>query len=127
MKADATSVEAGINQVLVKGTCPVCGSLKDFQWTLVETTRPQPDLRLCNFHGWAMARARGKLSPSTPGETVTNVFLEMRKKPLAGKVSSEPPGPRRGGRPIAGTGAKTAGNDVRTMDEDPGNALSRSC
>jgi hypothetical protein len=89
MKAEATSVGASINQALVKGTCPVCGILKDFQWTLVETARPQPDLRLCNFHGWAMARSRGKLSRSTPGETVTNVFLEMLKKPLAGKVSSD--------------------------------------
>jgi len=89
MKAEATSIGASINQALVKGTCPVCGILKDFQWTLVETARPQSDLRLCNFHGWAMARSRGKLSRSTPGETVTNVFLEMLKKPLAGKVSSD--------------------------------------
>ena len=89
MKAEATSVGASINQALVKGTCPVCGILKDFQRTLAETTRPQPDLRLCNFHGWAMARSRGKLSRSTPGETATNVFLEMLKKPLAGKVSSD--------------------------------------
>jgi hypothetical protein len=89
MKAEATSAGASIDQALVKGTCPVCGILKDFQWTLVETTRPQPDLRLCNFHGRAMARSRGKLSRSTPEETVTNVFLEMLKKPLAGKVSSD--------------------------------------
>jgi len=89
MTTEATSVGAGINHALVKGTCPVCGILKDFQWTLVETTHPRPDLRLCNFHGWAMARSRGKLSRSTPGETVTNVFLEMLKKPLTGKVSSD--------------------------------------
>jgi len=89
MRAEATSVEANLNQALVKGTCPVCGILKDFQWTLVETTRPQPDLRLCNFHGWALVRSRGKLSRSTPGENATNVFLEMLKKPLAGKVSSD--------------------------------------
>lgn len=89
MKTEDTSVGASINQALIKGTCPVCSILKDFQWTLVETARPQPDLRLCNFHGWAMARSRGKLSRSTPGETVTNVFLEMLKKPLAGKVSSD--------------------------------------
>lgn len=89
MKAEATSVGASINQALVKGTCPVCGILKDFQWTLVETARPEPNLRLCNFHGWAMARSRGKLSRATPGETVTSVFLGMLKKPLAGKVSSD--------------------------------------
>jgi hypothetical protein len=89
MKAEAIPVGTSINRALVKGTCPVCGILKEFQWTLVETTRPQPDLRLCNFHGWAMARSRGKPSRSTPGETVANVFLEMLKKPLAGKVGSD--------------------------------------
>jgi len=89
MKAEAISTAVGINQALTKGSCPVCGLLKDFQWTLTETTLPAADLRLCNFHGWALARSRGKLSRSTPGEAVANVFLEMLKKPLAGKVSSD--------------------------------------
>lgn len=89
MKAEASTAGASVSQALTKGACPICGILKDFQWTLAETARPQPDLRLCNFHGWALARSRGKLSRSTPGESVTNVFLEMLKKPLAGKVSSE--------------------------------------
>jgi hypothetical protein len=89
MKAEAISTGIGINQALTKGSCPVCGMLKDFQWTLTETTHPQADLRLCNFHGWALARSRGKLSRSTPGEAVTNVFLAMLKEPLTGKVGSE--------------------------------------
>ena len=89
MKAEAIATGVGINQALTKGACPVCGSLKDFQWTLTETTHPQADLRLCNFHGWALARSRGKLSRSTPGESVTNVFLGMLKKPLMGKVGSD--------------------------------------
>ena len=89
MKADAISPGVGINQALTKGSCPVCGLLKDFQWTLTETTHPQVDLHLCNFHGWALARSRGKLSRSTPGESVTNVFLAMLKKPLTGKVSTD--------------------------------------
>ncbi len=89
MKTETTSAGASINQALTKGTCPVCGILKDFQWTLTETTHPQPHLRLCNFHGWALARSRGKLSRSTPGESVTNVFLELLKKPLTGKVGSD--------------------------------------
>jgi hypothetical protein len=84
-----TSASASMNQALTKGTCPVCGILKDFQWTVTETTHPRADLRLCNFHGWALARSRGKLSRSTPGESVTNVFLELLKKPLTGKVSSD--------------------------------------
>lgn len=76
MKTEATSTSTSINQALTRGTCPVCGILKDFQWTLTETTRPEPDLRVCNFHGWALVQSRGKLSRSTPGESVTNVFLD---------------------------------------------------
>lgn len=89
MKAEAISAGASINEALTKGSCPVCGILKDFQWTLTETTQPQADLRLCNFHGWALVRSRGKLSRSTPGECVTNVFLAMLKKPPAAKVGTD--------------------------------------
>jgi hypothetical protein len=89
MKAEASTPGTNVNQAFPKGMCPICAILKDFQWTLAETARPQPDLRLCNFHGWALARSRGKLSRSTPGESVTDVFLEMLRGPLAGKVSSE--------------------------------------
>ncbi len=89
MKAEASTAGANVSQALTKGTCPICAILKDFQWTLVETTRPQSDLRVCNFHGWALARSRAKLSRSTPGESVTTVFLEMLKPPLVGKVNSE--------------------------------------
>jgi len=88
MKAEALTPGANVSQALTKGACPICGILKDFQWILVETTRPQSDLRVCNFHGWALARSRAKISRSTPGESVTNVFLEMLKPPLVGKVNS---------------------------------------
>ena len=40
MRAEATLVGASINQELIKGTCPVCGILKDFQWTLAWHNRP---------------------------------------------------------------------------------------
>jgi hypothetical protein len=83
------STGASVSQALTKGACPICGILKDFQWTLVETARPLAGLRLCNFHGWALARSRGKLSRATPGESVTVVFLEMLKGPLTGKVTGE--------------------------------------
>jgi hypothetical protein len=89
MKAEVSAPGASLSQTLIKGACPICGILKDFQWTLTETARPQADLRVCNFHGWALARSRGKLSRSTPGESVTNVFLGMLKGPLTGKVSSD--------------------------------------
>jgi hypothetical protein len=88
MKAEALTPGANVSQALTKGVCPICGILKDFQWILVETTRAQSDLRVCNFHGWALARSRAKISRSTPGESVTNVFLEMLKPPLVGKVDS---------------------------------------
>ncbi len=80
MKAEALAPGANVSQALTKGTCPICAILKDFQWTLVET-RPQSDLRVCNSHGWALAGSTAKLSRSTPGESVTNVFLEMLKPP----------------------------------------------
>jgi hypothetical protein len=89
MKAEASMQGSSLSHVLTRGACPICGILKDFQWTLAEAARPQSDLQLCNFHGWALARSRGKLSRSTPGESVTNVFLEMLKSPLTGKVNSE--------------------------------------
>lgn len=88
MKAVASAPGANVNQPLTKGACPICAILKDFQWTLAETARPQSDLRVCNFHGWAVARSRAKISRSTPGESVTNVLLEMLKPPLVGKVNS---------------------------------------
>lgn len=89
MKTATSMSAASVSQALTKGTCPICAILKDFQWTLAETTEPQPDLRLCNFHVWALARSRDKLSRSTPGETVTGVFLEILKGPLTSKASSE--------------------------------------
>lgn len=89
MKAESSTSPPTISQALAKGTCPICEILKDFQWTLTETTRPDPNLRVCNFHVWALARSRGKLSRSTPGETVSAVLLSLLKGPLTGKVNSE--------------------------------------
>jgi hypothetical protein len=89
MKAESSTPGTSVSQALTKGACPICGILKDFQWTLAETVRPQVDLRLCNFHVWALARSRDKLSRSTPGEIVSAVFLEMLKRPLVGKVGSD--------------------------------------
>jgi hypothetical protein len=89
MKAESSTSATSVSLALTKGTCPICEILKDFQWTLAEAARPQANLRLCNFHVWALARSRGKLSRSTPGESVTNVLLEMLKGPLVGKASSE--------------------------------------
>ena len=89
MKAEAAA-QPSISQALTKGACPICGILKDFQWTLAATVRPQAALRLCNFHTWALARSTGgSLERSAPGEIVSSVFLEMLKGSPAGKVSSD--------------------------------------
>lgn len=88
MKTAASVSATTVSQVLTKGTCPICEILKDFQWTLSESTQPQTDLRVCNFHVWVLARSRGKLSRSTPGEMVTEVFLELLKGPLIGKANT---------------------------------------
>jgi hypothetical protein len=90
MKAEASANTAtSVSQALTKGACPICGILKDFQWTLADSVPPQADLRLCNFHGWALARSRGSLARSTPGESVTRLFLEMLKGPLPGKTGND--------------------------------------
>ena len=90
MRTETSTPVTTVSQALTKGACPICAILKDFQWTLAEASRPQAGLRLCNFHTWALARSRGgSLERSTPGESVTTVFLEMLKGPLAGKVSSD--------------------------------------
>jgi hypothetical protein len=88
VKAEGAT-QASVSQALTKGTCPICGILKDFQWTLAAIVRPQAALRLCNFHTWSLARSRGgSLERSTPGESVSSVFLEMLKGSPAGKVNS---------------------------------------
>ncbi len=89
MKTDASIPATSVSQALTKGACPICGILKEFQWTLAETAKPQAGLRLCNFHVWALARSRASLARSTPGEIVTTVFLEMLKGPFVGKVDSD--------------------------------------
>jgi len=49
MKAEAAR-QTSVSQALTKGACPICGILKDFQWTPAAIVRPQAALRLCNFH-----------------------------------------------------------------------------
>lgn len=88
MKTAVSMTAMTVSQALTKGTCPICAILKDFQWVLAETTQPEAGLRLCNFHVWALARSRDKLSRSTPGESVTGVFLEILKGPLVGKANT---------------------------------------
>ena len=57
MKADAFAHEISVGQALVRGACPVCGVLKEFQSALAEKVHVCDDLSLCNFHTWLLARA----------------------------------------------------------------------
>jgi hypothetical protein len=57
VKADALAHEISVGQALVRGACPVCGVLKEFQSALAEKIHLCDDLSLCNFHTWLLARA----------------------------------------------------------------------
>lgn len=89
MKTESSVAATSVTQALAKGTCPICAILKDYQWVLA-TKRQAPHLRVCNFHCWSLARSRGSgLSRSTPGDTVSRIFLQLLKDPLNAKVTSE--------------------------------------
>lgn len=50
-----------LGQALVKGTCPFCTFLKNFQSKLLhELNDPAQITAICNFHTWAMAAAGNK-------------------------------------------------------------------
>lgn len=90
MKAGGSTSATGVGQAFAKGTCPICAILKDYQWTLAAGTQPSRTLQVCNFHCWSLARSRGSgLSRSTPGEAVTNLFVEMLREPVVGKVPAK--------------------------------------
>jgi hypothetical protein len=90
MKTEASVVATSVSQALAKGACPICAILKDYQWVLATKSQTTSHLRVCNFHCWALARSRGSgLSRSTPGETVTRIFLQMLKDPLFENASNE--------------------------------------
>jgi hypothetical protein len=81
MKPGTLPHAVSVSQALAKGVCPICGILKDFQWTVAEKIEPRPALHLCNFHAWALAR-------SAPAENVTTVFIDMLQDPLAHKAEA---------------------------------------
>lgn len=90
MKTESSVAATTVSQALAKGACPICAILKDYQWVLATKSAAAPRVRVCNFHCWALARSRGSgLSRSTPGETVTRIFLQMLKDSLFEKAPSE--------------------------------------
>ena len=75
MKTEAAAATS-LSQALTQGTCPVCAILKDFQWTLAESTKPQAGLRLGNFHVWALARSRDSARSIDTGERLQMYSLK---------------------------------------------------
>jgi hypothetical protein len=57
MKAAALAHEINVGQALVRGACPICCVLKEFQSALAEKVQVHADLHLCNFHTWLLARS----------------------------------------------------------------------
>jgi hypothetical protein len=70
MKAAALAHEISVGQALVRGACPICGVLKEFQSALAEKVQVHADLHLCNFHTWLLAR-------SAPAKGAAAVYLNL--------------------------------------------------
>jgi hypothetical protein len=78
MRADAAMQELSVGQALVRGACPICGVLKEFQSALAEKIQVHADLRLCNFHTWLLAR-------SAPAKGAAAVYLKQLEDPSVAK------------------------------------------
>ncbi len=64
-----------LSQALVKGACPFCTYLKNFQSKILrELKDPAQVTSVCNFHAWAMAAAANKAVVSC----VFRIFLKER-------------------------------------------------
>ena len=59
--------DVGVAQALIKGTCPICALLREFQNELIESASPEGAGHLCNFHAWAVAHA-------TPANSAIGIF-----------------------------------------------------
>jgi hypothetical protein len=81
MKADALAHETSLGQVLVRGACPICGVLKDFQAGLAEKIQVGTELCLCNFHTWLLARL-------APANGAAAVYLKLLEDSRAVKVGA---------------------------------------
>jgi predicted unusual protein kinase regulating ubiquinone biosynthesis (AarF/ABC1/UbiB family) len=81
MKADALAHEISVSQALVRGACPICGVLKEFQSALAEKVQVHADLHLCNFHTWLLAR-------SAPANGAAAVYLKLLEDSPAVKVEA---------------------------------------
>jgi hypothetical protein len=67
MRVEASLSESSVTQALVKGGCPVCLLLKQFQSELIDSADSQA-ASLCNFHAWALAKG-------APGHRAATVYM----------------------------------------------------
>jgi hypothetical protein len=81
MKANALVHEASVGQALVRGACPICGVLKEFQAGLAEKIQVCGDVCLCNFHTWLLARL-------APANGAAAVYLKLLEDSSAVKVGA---------------------------------------
>ncbi len=63
-----------VSEALLKGSCPFCTYLKNFQSKILRDLKaPEQIKAICNFHAWAMAAASNKAVASC----VFRVLLEQ--------------------------------------------------
>jgi hypothetical protein len=63
-----------VSEALLKGTCPFCTYLKNYQSKILRDLKaPEQIKAICNFHAWAMAAASNKAAASC----VFRVLLEQ--------------------------------------------------
>ncbi len=79
MKAEALAHETSMSQVLLKGSCPICGVLKEYQSALAEKLQLAPSVKLCNFHTWLLARW-------APAQSAAAFYLKMLESSSTTKV-----------------------------------------
>jgi len=79
MKLETMTPKLTIAQALAKGSCPVCGVLKQFLDDLVEKLGPDQATQVCRTHTWALAKA-------APAETAVSAFLQT----IEAHLSDEP-------------------------------------
>lgn len=81
MTADAVAHEVDVGQALVRGACPVCAVLKDFQSALAEKIHVCDDLSRCNFHTWLLARA-------APAKGAATFYLKLLEDSSADRAGA---------------------------------------
>ena len=57
MKVEAASHTQTVTATFVKGVCPICGILKQYQAELIESLSPEYACDPCNFHCWTLANS----------------------------------------------------------------------